>query len=110
MATYTYEQLKGMTVARLREIAQPIHGEHPELDGFSTMHKENVLPALCRALGVHIPHVVAGAGKAPIKAMIRKLKAQRDAVTADGDKAKLANIRHQIHALKRKLHRMAIKA
>ena len=42
---YTYEQLHVMTVAQLREIAQGI--EHEAVQGFSTMHKDHLLPALC---------------------------------------------------------------
>jgi len=105
MAEHTYEELKKMTVAQLREIA---HGnEHEALKGHTTMHKEHLLPALCKALDIHVPHAVAGAGKAPIKASIRKLKALRDEALAAGDRAKLADIRHQIHVMKRKLRRMA---
>jgi len=105
MASYTYEQLKDMTVGQLREIALGL--QHPALEGHSTMHKEHLLPALCKAMDIHIHHVAVGATKSKIKATIRKLKAGRDATLAAGDRAKLAGIRQQLHALKRRLHRMA---
>ena len=104
MADYTYDQLKDMKVTQLREIAQGIQNE--VLQGYSTMHKEQLLPALLKALGIHVHHVAVGAEKMRIKATIRKLKASRDQATAAKDHAKLAVIRRQVHALKRRLHRM----
>jgi hypothetical protein len=99
MAQYTYEQLKAMTVTELREIAKGIQSD--VLEGYSTKHKEQLLPLLCKALDIHIHHAAVGSEKDRIKAMIRKFKASR------GDKAKAAVMRRQIHAMKRKLRRMA---
>jgi hypothetical protein len=105
MASYTYEQLKEMTVAQLREIAQGVESE--AVKGFSTMHKDHLLPALCNALGIQVHHVAVGAEKARMKATIRKLKSGRDKALAARDRAGLATIRRHIHALKRRLRRMA---
>ena len=57
---HTYEDLHGKTVAELREIAEGI--EHEGLHGYTTMHKEELLPALCTALGIeaHEHHEVVG--------------------------------------------------
>ncbi len=60
---YTYEELKGKTIAELREIAKGVE-QHEAVQGFSQMNKEHLLPALCKALGVdtHGHHHVAGPG------------------------------------------------
>jgi hypothetical protein len=105
MAEYTYEQLHGMTVAELREVAKGI--EHEALQGHSTMHKEQLLPALCKALDIHVHHEAVGAEKPRIKATIRKLKVRRDEAKAAGDHKRLGETRHQIHVLKRRLRKMA---
>ena len=105
MASYTYEQLKEMTVADLRQIAHDLH--HESLEGSSTMHKEHLLPLLCKVLGISTHHVAAGEAKPRIKATIRKLRARREALGSGGDAAQLAAIRQQIHALKRRLRQMA---
>ena len=56
---YTYEQLSEMNVAQLRDIAKGI--DHEAVHGFSTMHKEKLIPALCTALGIeaHKHHTAA---------------------------------------------------
>jgi predicted nucleotide-binding protein len=108
MASYTYEQLKNMTVAQLRKIADEI--EHEALKGHSTMHKDHLLPALCKALNIQVHHAAAGTEKAEIRATIRKLKSKRDEALAAGDHARLADVRHQIHVLKHKLRRMVAKS
>jgi len=105
---YTFEQLSVMTVAQLREIAKGI--EHDAVKGFSTMHKEKLLPAICVALGIegHKHHVAVGINKSQIKVQIRLIKKKRDAALAGKDgKAYRESIR-EIHALKNKL-RHAIK-
>jgi hypothetical protein len=104
MAEHTYEQLKGMNVTQLREIAKDV--KHEAVDGYSTMHKEQLLPALCKALSIHVDHAAHGAEKAAIKATLHKLKTKRDAVIAEKKHAELAKVRRQIHVLKHKLRRM----
>ncbi len=100
---YTWEQLHKMRVADLRDIAKDI--EHPELQGFSTMHKEQLVPALCHALGIedHAHHEVVGVNKTAIKQKIRALKKERDEAIAAKDKDKLQAARRDIHRLKLKL-------
>ena len=75
---YTFEQLSEMTVSQLREIAQGI--EHDAVKGFSTMHKEKLLPALCQAMGIeaHKHHTVVGINKGQIKLQIRATKKKRE--------------------------------
>ena len=41
---YTFDQLKGMTVAQLREIAAGI--EHEAVKGYTQLNKEHLLTAL----------------------------------------------------------------
>ena len=102
MESYTYEQLRAMKVTRLREIADGIQDE--SLSGHSTMHKEQLLPLLCKAMGIPTHHAVRGAEKVRIKATIHKLKARRDELSpSDGQQVV---IREHIHALKRRLRRM----
>jgi DNA polymerase/3'-5' exonuclease PolX len=43
----TYEELHAKTVAELRDISSEL--EHDSLHGYSTMHKEQLLSALCGA-------------------------------------------------------------
>ena len=106
MAEYTYDQLKNMTVAQLREIV-PTLPSQDGLDGYSTMHKDHLLPLLCKVLGIHIHHAAVGTEKSKMKATIRRLKAKRAEMAAAGKGDQLPAIRQQIHVLKRKLRRMA---
>ena len=103
MAEQTYEDLQGKTVAQLREIAKET--DHEAVRGYSTMHKEELIQALCTALGVeaHLHHEVVGLDKKKVKARIRKLKSERDAAVEAKDGAELKRLRRQIHRLKHKL-------
>lgn len=105
---HTYEELKGMTVARLREIAEGI--DHEALHGYSTMHKEHLLPALCEALGIeaHEHHEIVGVDKTNVKRRIRALRAERDTAYEKGDGAAAAVARRQIKRLKRRLRRARV--
>jgi len=105
---HTYQELHGMTVAELREIASGI--EHSEVHGYSTMHKEPLVQALCEALGIatHDQHEVTGIDKAPIKVEIRALKVTRDEAQVAGDRAEANRIRRKIHRLKHKLRRAMV--
>ena len=105
---YTYEQLSIMTVAQLRDIAKET--EHDAVAGFSTMHKEKLLPALCLALGIeaHKHHAAVGINKSQIKAQIRLTKKKRDEALASKDAKTYREALHEIHHLKNKL-RHAIK-
>jgi len=96
---YTYDQLKAKTVNELRAIAKDI--KHDAVQGYSQLHKERLLPALCTALGIdmHEHHSVPGIDKAGIKAKIRALKAQRDAALEAHNEDQLKSLRRQIHRL-----------
>ncbi len=106
---HTYEELSGKTVAQLREIAAA-QGDHEELHGYTTMHKEELLLALCKALGIeaHEHHEVVGIDKSRIKARIRQLKQERDAALAAADHKQLKQVRRRIHHLKRKIRRATV--
>jgi hypothetical protein len=105
---YTYDALHGMTVAQLREIAQGV--QHDAVKGFSTMHKEKLLPALCLALGIeaHVHHVAVGVDKARMKAEIRSLKEEKKSALAAGDRMQFKETLRKIHTLKRKLRKSVV--
>jgi len=107
MEAYTYEHLRAMNVAQLREVAAGL--QHEGLEGYLTMHKERLLPAICAALGIHAHHAIVGAQKTRIKAEIRKLKGRRDQAVVSRDRTQLSRARHNIHVLKHKLRLMATK-
>jgi len=96
---HTYDELKGMTVAELREIAKDT------ITGSSQMNKDHLLPALCAALGIetHGHHEVHGIDKASLKTQIRALKAERDRALDVHDHLKLKAIRRQMHHLNHKI-------
>ncbi len=102
---YTYEQLSKMTVTELRKIADGVENE--AIKGHLVMHKEQLLPALCKALGIeaHVHHQVVGINKSAIKAEIRKLKSERAGTIEKHDYKHLREIRRQIHDLKRKIRK-----
>jgi len=106
---YTYEQLKELTVADLREIAKGI--EHDAVKGYTQLNKEHLLLALCKALNIE-PHVhhrkapVAGIDKSKTKAQIKDLKKRRDAALGAHDHAQLKAVRRQIHELRRALRKV----
>ena len=102
---YTYEQLSKMTVAELRKIADGI--QHEAVKGHLVMHKEQLLPALCTALGIegHAHHQAVGVNKSAIKAEIRKLKGERTVTIQKHDYKHLREIRRHIHDLKRKIRK-----
>lgn len=99
----TFEELSNKTAVQLREIAKEI--EHETLHGSTTMHKEQLLRALCKALGIeaHEHHALVGIDKGKIKARIRELKSQRDAALQAHDDKQLKVILRQIHHLKHRL-------
>jgi hypothetical protein len=105
---YTYEQLKHMTVMELREVAQALPPE--QVQGFTQMHKPHLLEAICRALHIDmfVHHRAVGIEKTEIKTRIRQLKKQRDEAIAAHDQMQVKQIRHQVHALKRQLHRATV--
>jgi len=106
---HTWEELHKTPVKKLRQIAEEL-GDHDELHGFSTMHKEDLVPALCHVLGIedHAHHEVVGVDKAAIKARIKELKVQRDEALAARDSVQLKRTRRKIHRLKRELHKATV--
>lgn len=108
MAEYTFNQLKHMTVAELREIASGI--DHPAVKGYSQLRKDDVIHGLCTALDIDetVHHEVVGIDKASIKQRIRALKAERDAAIAVHDSAQLKTIRRNMHRLKRSIHKATV--
>lgn len=107
---YTFDQLKGMTVAQLREIAAGIE-QHEAVQGYTQLNKEHLLAALCKALNIdtHVRHKskAAGQDKAAVKSQMRALKTKRDAALEAHDHAQLKAARRQLHALRRALRRAA---
>jgi hypothetical protein len=107
--THTYEELKGKTVAQLREIAKEIENE--AVKGYTQMNKEHLLEAVCKALGVDMKkhyEVKKGLNKTAIKSKIRELKKKREKALAARDHVQLKIIRHQIHKLKRKIRKVMV--
>ena len=104
---YTYEQLKHMTLADLREIAKG--GDTEVVQGYTQMNKEHLIGALAKALGIqHTHHDVVGIDKSSIKSRIRELKTQREAAIAAHDSAQLKVVRRTIHRLKRRIHKATV--
>ena len=106
--SHTYEELKGKTVADLREIAKGI--EHEAVEGATQMNKDHLLKALCTALGIdtHVHHHVVGIDKAAFKARIRELKKRRDEILASSDRQALPGVLRHIHSLKRRIRRATV--
>ena len=97
--TMTYEELRGKTLAELREIAETI--VHDAVQGYSQMNKEHLLPAMCQALGIDTRehHEATGIDKAGIKLKIRELKRQREEALAQANHALVRDVRRHIHHL-----------
>jgi protein-arginine kinase activator protein McsA len=102
---YTFKQLRDMKVTGLQEIAKNL--QSPELEGYSTMHKDHLLPLLCKVLNIPTHHIAHGAAKTKVKTIIRKVEAKRDEALKAKDYKKAAAARRQIHVLKHKLRNMA---
>jgi hypothetical protein len=106
---YTFDQLKGMTVAQMREVAQGL--EHEAVKGYTQLNKEHLLEALCKALNIdtHTRHKskVAGKDKAAVKAEMRAFKAKRDEALQAHDHAELKKVRRHLHELRRELRKSA---
>ncbi len=101
--SYTYHDLKGKTVAELREIAQGI--EHDAVKGYTQLNKDHLLVALCTALKIptHEHHATGGFDKSAVKAKMQALRQKKR--EAAGDRAALRALRRQIHALNHDIRR-----
>ena len=104
----TYEEIKKKTLAQLREMAAGM--EHEALQGYTQLHKAELIPKICEALGIeaHVHHEVVGVNKTAIKGKIRKAKAERDKALKAKNPKKLREARAQIHELKRQLRRAIV--
>jgi protein-arginine kinase activator protein McsA len=103
----TYDELSKKTVAEMREMAKGVENE--ALKGYSTMHKEQLLPILCKVLEVELhAHHIAGHKKLELKAQIRQLRAQRIEALKAHDGKRLAAVRGKIHNLKREVRKLAV--
>jgi len=104
---YTYDQLKGMTVAQMREIASGI--EHEAVKGYTQLNKEHLLEAICNALNIdtHTRHKskIEGEDKAQIKVKMRALKVKRNEALQAHDHAGLKQVRRELHGLRRQLRK-----
>ena len=103
---HSYEELKGKTLAELRDIAKTVE-QHDAVQGFSQMNKDHLLPALCKALGIDtlVHHHVVGIDKSTLKAKIKALKAQRDHALASHDHGALKSVRRQMHRINRDIRK-----
>ncbi|MEJ2109578.1 MAG: hypothetical protein P8Z37_06625 [Acidobacteriota bacterium] len=109
---YTYDQLKGMTVAQMREIASGL--EHEAVKGYTQLNKEHLLEAICTALEIdtHTRHKskVGGKEKAQIKKEMKALKVKRDEALESHDHAELKKVRRELHGLRRQLRKSSAAA
>ncbi len=105
---HTFEELKHMTVAQMRDLAATL--EHEALTGYTQLKKQQLLEVLCTALGVeaHAHHEVVGLDKTVVKTQIRALKAKRAEALQSTDRSEFKKILRQIHGLKRKLRRATV--
>lgn len=105
---HTYEELKHMTVAQLREIAAA--SEHEALKGHTQLNKEHLLVAICKAEGIdmHEHHQVVGINKAALKTRIKELKKKRAEALEAHDRVQLKSVRRHIHRLKREMHKATV--
>lgn len=106
--SYSFKELKHMTVAQLREIAAGIEDE--AVKGYTQFNKEHLLEAICKALHIemHEHHEIVGLDKSKIKAQIRQLKKERDQAIESKDYPKLISARKQIKKLKKELRKSII--
>jgi len=105
---YTYEELSQKNVKQLREIAEGV--EHEAVQGYKTMHQEQLVEALCDAFGIEArpERKVLGINKGEIKARIKKLKTERDKALEEHDHKQLKLVRRKIQGLKRKIRRATV--
>ncbi len=105
MADYNYEELKHKTVAELRQIAKDL--DHKATKDYTQLNKEDLMQAVCKALGVdtleHPQEMMSGFDKANAKAKIRALKSERQTALEAHDYAKLKSVRRHLHRLNHRI-------
>jgi len=104
--SYTYEELKHTKMGDLRTIAEGL--DHEAVQGYTQLHKDQLLLAICKALGIDARehHQVVGINKRATKTQIRELKVKRAA--ALHSPKELKQVRREIHKLKRALHKATV--
>jgi hypothetical protein len=104
---HTYIELKGKTVAELREIAAGI--QHEAVQGYTQLNKDKLLLALAKALNLdmHAHRKAQGGDKVTLKAAIRKAKTARDAAVQAKNHPGLRTAQNEIRSLKRKIRKLA---
>lgn len=105
MAEHTFEELSNKNVAQLRQLAEGV--QHEAVQGYKTMHKEDLVKALCAAFGIEarVKKQVVGIDKATVKGQIKELKIKRAQALEVHDHAELKKVRRKIHRLKRKMRK-----
>lgn len=95
--SYTYHDLKALTIAQLRDIAKEL--SHDAVQGHSQMNKDHLLPAICTALGIDTieHHAVVGLDKPAIKARMRDLKAKKTEAIDRQEFGAVKAIRRELH-------------
>ena len=107
---HTYEELRKMTVAQMRDLAKDLH--HDAVQGYTQMNKEHLLPALCKAFGIeaHEHHAAAMREKAAVKSRMRAIKAKRAEALSRGDAGALRAVRREYQHLNHRLRTSAKRA
>ncbi|MBN2030081.1 hypothetical protein JW824_07520 [bacterium] len=107
---YTFKELKHVTLAELKKIAEGI--EHEAVQGYTQMNKDHLLKAICTALNIdmHEHHEVIGIDKSNIKSKIKELKVKKDKILQEHDSKKLKAVRKEIKKLKNQLRRASVKS
>jgi hypothetical protein len=105
---YTFKELREKTAAQLKEIAKGI--EHDAVKGYTQMHKDKLVQAICTALGieVHEHHEVKGVDKSSIKQKIRALKKERDQAIEAHNRQQLKAVRRRLKNLKKRLQKAMV--
>lgn len=100
----TLEELKKMTVVKLREEAM----KYPDVKGASGMKKDELISLLCEKLGIESEEkkTVAPATKLSIKQHLKELKSRKQEAITKKDKAAVALARNKIRTQKRHLRRI----
>lgn len=96
---HTYDELRKMTLADLRSVAKEL--QHEDVQGYTQMNKEHLLPAVCRALGLeaHEHHAAGGEAKLATRARLHELRTLRAQAIEAHDHDRLKSIRREYHHL-----------
>ena len=105
---HSFEELRGKTVAQLREIAAGI--QHEAVQGFTQLNKDHLMAAICKALNIdmHLHHHASGINKSELKAQLKILKVQRDEALSAHDHSRLKTVRRRMHEIKRQIKRATV--